>query len=163
LCGIITEVQHRTNQKGEGYGSFTLQDYHGSITMYLYKEQYRNHKNLLEVGTTLMVEGTYELDTWRQSDEWKFRIQTIMLLSSTLEYITKKMSLYLNIAHLSDETIRRIDQTCKKNKGHQILKFVVLDTEQEISLTFVGLKKKVNVCNELLADLEDIGLHYKLN
>lgn len=24
LCGIITEVQHRTNQKGEGYGSFTL-------------------------------------------------------------------------------------------------------------------------------------------
>ena len=163
LCGIITEVQHRTNQKGEGYGSFTLQDYHGSITMYLYKEQYRNHKNLLEVGTTLMVEGTYELDTWRQSDEWKFRVQTIMLLSSTLEYITKKMSLYLNIAHLSDETIRRIDQTCKRNKGHQILKFVVLDTEQEISLTFVGLKKKVNVCNELLADLEDIGLHYKLN
>ncbi|MEP7195544.1 MAG: DNA polymerase III subunit alpha [Saprospiraceae bacterium] len=164
LAGIVSDVQHRTNQKGEGYGIFTLQDYQSSISIRLFKEQYRNFKNLLEPGTALLVEGTYELDSWKQNDdEWVFRAQNILLLSSGLEYICKKITLYLNLKSITKETIKNLDLSCKQNKGQLLPKIIVLDTQQDIKLEFLAIKKKIAVSNEFLNEIESLGLSYKMN
>ncbi|MBK6351916.1 MAG: hypothetical protein IPF46_00595 [Saprospiraceae bacterium] len=66
LAGVISNVQHKTNKAGEGYASFTLQDYHGNFAFNANKELYRNKRNLLEPGVSILVEGTYGKDTLAQ-------------------------------------------------------------------------------------------------
>ncbi len=164
LCGIVTEVQHRTNQKGEGFGIFKLQDYQGSLDIRLFKEQYLLYKPLLEPGTPLFVEGTYEKNTWRNNnDEWVFRVKHLMLLSSALEFVTKKICLYLKLEKVSEKLTQDLQQILKRHKGKIPLKLQVIDTEEQLQLAFYAPESKVNVCHDLLSSLEDLGLSYKLN
>ncbi|NOT36996.1 MAG: DNA polymerase III subunit alpha [Saprospiraceae bacterium] len=164
LCGMVSEVQHRTNQKGEGFGIVTLQDYQGSIVFRLFREDYRNFRNLLEAGTSVFVEGIYSKNNWRQNDdEWEFRVNHIGLLSSALEYISKKFTIYINLKNIDKNTIQSFDQTCKKYKGLLLPKVIVHDLEHDLKLEFLAVKKKVAISNELLKELEDLGFHYKLN
>lgn len=163
LAGVISNVQHKTNKAGEGYASFTLQDYHGNFAFNANKELYRNKRNLLEPGVSILVEGTYGKDTWRNSDEWFFKVENIMLLSSALEYTVQKLLMYINLRSVNKDMIKRLDQTLKKHKGHQIIRFNILDTEQEISLAFLGIKRKVTASGELFSELDELGVHYKIN
>lgn len=163
LCGIITEVQHRTNQKGDGFGIFKLQDYYGSITIRLFKEQYLQFKGLLNNGVVVMVEGSYEKSNWKQSDdEWIFRVTNMMLLSSALEYLAKKFTVYIRLDSISDQLIQKFETLLKKNKGDLLLKLQLVDVPNEQQLAMISAKK-ISVSSELLHQLEELGLNYKLN
>jgi DNA polymerase-3 subunit alpha len=163
LCGIITDVQHRTNQKGEGFGIIKLQDYFGSLTIRLFKEQYLQYKGLLNNGIAVMVEGTYEKSTWKQNDdEWTFRMSNMILLSSALEHVAKKFTVFVRLDSISESLIQNFDALIKKNKGQLLLKLQLVDVANEQQLAMVATKK-VNISSELLMELEGLGLNYKLN
>lgn len=55
-----------------------------------------------------------------------------------------------------------MDKSLKAHKGNLPVKLQVIDMAQEQQLGFVSTKK-VNVSSELLAELEDLGVNYKLN
>ncbi|HEX5625816.1 MAG TPA: DNA polymerase III subunit alpha [Saprospiraceae bacterium] len=163
LCGILTDVQHRTNQKGEGFGIFKLQDYFGSIEIRLFKEQYLQYKALLNNGITVLVEGSYEPSRWmRNEGEWDFKINKMFLLSSALEHISKKLTLFVRLDTINDGLIRNLDILLKKNKGGLPVKVQVVDMENEQQLTMLTTRKMA-VSSELLAGLESLGMNYKLN
>ncbi|MBK8485584.1 MAG: DNA polymerase III subunit alpha [Saprospiraceae bacterium] len=164
LCGIITEVQHRTNQKGEGFGIFKLQDYFGSIPIRLFKEQYLQYKGMLNNGVAVMIDGTYDKSNWKQNDEeWVFKVSNIILLSSALSHVVKKsLTVFVRLDTISDQLIEKIDSILKNNKGNMQLKIQVIDLKQEQQLALASTKK-VTISSELLIKLEELGLNYKLN
>ncbi len=163
LCGIITEVQHRTNQKGEGFGIIKFQDYYGSIVIRLFKEQYLQYKGLLNNGMALMIEGSYDKSTWKQNeDEWVFKVNHMLLLSSSIEYIARKFTIYMRLEAITDHMIRDLELLLRKNKGNLFMKIQLLDMENEQQLTMVSTKK-VSVSSELITKLEELGLNCKLN
>ncbi|MEI2696361.1 MAG: DNA polymerase III subunit alpha [Saprospiraceae bacterium] len=163
ICGLMAEVQHRTTQKGDGFALFKLQDYFGSVTIRLFKEQYLQYKGLLENGKAVMVDGFFEKSKYRQNDdEIVFRVVNMMLLSSAIPFITKKFTVFIRLEAITDELIKRMDKSLKAHKGTMPLKLQVIDMAQEQQLGFVSTKK-VSVSSELLAELEELGLNYKLN
>lgn len=163
LCGIITEVQHRTNQKGDGFGIIKLQDYFGSITIRLFKEPYLQYKGMLTTGVAIMAEGSFEKSNWKQyEDEWVFRVTNMILLSSALEHITKKFMVYVRLDSINETLIQKLDTLVKKNKGNLLLKLQLVDIANEQQLAMLATKK-VGVSSELLEELEELGLNYKLN
>lgn len=86
----------------------------------------------------------------------------MMLLSSAIPFITKKFTVYIRLEAITDELIKRMDKSLKAHKGTMPLKLQVIDMAQEQQLGFVSTKK-VSVSSELLAELEELGLNYKLN
>ncbi|HRG67373.1 MAG: DNA polymerase III subunit alpha [Saprospiraceae bacterium] len=163
ICGLMAEVQHRTTQKGDGFAMFKLQDYFGSIPIRLFKEQYLQYKGLLENGMAVMVDGYFEKSKYRQNDdEIVFRVVNMMLLSSAISFITKKFTVFIRLEAITDELIKKMDKSLKAHKGNLPVKLQVIDMAQEQQLGFVSTKK-VNVSSELLAELEDLGVNYKLN
>lgn len=164
LCGIVTEVQHRNNQKGEGYGSFKLADYTSNLEMRIYGEKYIQFKHYLDNGTAILVEGTYEKSKWeRNKGDWEFRLQNVSLLSSALKNYTKKFTVYVPLHKINDAFIESIHQSWKKNKGNIPIKLEVIYQDQEVKLDFKSIKNKVEINSELLGDMEDLGVYYKLN
>ncbi len=164
LCGLLTDVQHRTNQKGEGFGIIKLQDYYGSIQIRLFKEKYLQFKALLNNGTAVMVEGSYEKSNFRQNeDEWEFRVSNMVLLSSALPYLFKKsLHLFIKLEHADENLADKIDQLLKKHKGTLPIKMQVFDIDQQLQLPMI-CPKKIQLSSELLEELDSIGLSYKLN
>ncbi len=164
LCGLLTDVQHRTNQKGEGYGLIKLQDYYGSVQIRLFKEKYLQFKALLNNGTAVMVEGTYEKSNFRQNeDEWEFRVANMVLLSSALPQLFKKsLHLFIKLEHADEILAEKIDLLLKKHKGNLPIKMQVFDVDQQLQLPMI-CPKKIQLSSELLEELDSIGLSYKLN
>lgn len=164
LCGIVTEVQHRLNKKGEGFGVIRLQDYYGSIQIRLFKEKYLSFKALLNNGTPVMVEGVYGKSNWKQNeDEWEFNVSNMVLLSSSLQSLYKKsVNVFIKLDTLEDHFLSRMEKIVKKHKGNVNLKMQVFDLEEQMQLSFAS-GKKVNVSSELLEELEALGLSFKLN
>ncbi|MCC6815896.1 MAG: DNA polymerase III subunit alpha [Saprospiraceae bacterium] len=164
LCGLISEVQHRTNKKGEGFGIFTLEDYQGSINIRVFREEYLKFKELLESGTSVFVEGIYAKNSWNKNEEvWEFKVSHIGLLSSVLDYISKKFTVYINIKNLDKQKVAAFEKVFRKYNGYMLPKVIVVDIEQDIKLEFNAVKKKVSISNELLKELEELGFSYQLN
>ena len=163
FCGVVTNVQHRTNQKGEGFGSFILQDETGEMPVRLFKEKYLSFKPLLEDGATVMVEGVFEEERWKKEPEIGFRISHICMLSSALEYVYKKLTIFMDIRNLSTELVQQLDNTCRSHSGLLVPKMVVVHPEEEMKLEFISPKKKIQINGDLLSELEKLGFNYKLN
>lgn len=164
LCGIVTEVQHRLNKKGEGFGVIRLQDYYGSIQIRLFKEKYLNFKGLLNNGTPVMVEGVYGKSNWKQNeDEWEFNVSNMVLLSSSLQSLYRKsVNILIKLDSLEENILSKMEKIVKKHKGNVNLKMQVFDLEEQMQVSFASAKK-VNVSSELLEELESLGLSFKLN
>ena len=163
FCGVVTNIQHRTNQKGEGFGSFILQDETGEMPVRLFKEKYLSFKPLLVDGATVMVEGVFEEERWKKEPEIGFRISHICMLSSALEYVYKKLTIFMDIRNLSSELVQQLENTCRSHSGLLVPKMVVVHPEDEMKLEFISPKKKIQISGDLLSELEKLGFNYKLN
>jgi hypothetical protein len=54
--------------------------------------------------------------------------------------------------------IDKLEALCKEHKGQQQLKMTLLDFTNKTSLNFNSKTKKVNVSNDLVKEIEGLGL-----
>ena len=165
LAGIITDVQHRTTQRGDGYGIFKLQDYYGSIELKLFKEKYLQFKPLLNDGQTVMVDGTFGKPRFKndKSEDWEFSVLNMVMLSESLDLLFKKsIQLFISIETIEERLGESLDQLLKSHKGKIPVHLQLLDPVDKIQLSLVS-SKKIAITGELLEKLDQLGLGYKLN
>lgn len=165
LAGIITDVQHRTTQRGDGYGIFKLQDYYGSIELKLFKEKYLQFKPLLNDGQTVMVDGTFGKPRFKndKSEDWEFSVLNMVMLSESLDLLFKKsIQLFISIETIEERLGESLDQLLKSHKGKIPVQLQLLDPVDKIQLSLVS-SKKIAITGELLEKLDKLGLGYKLN
>lgn len=159
VAGIITQAMHGVNQRGNGYCRFTLQDYNGSIELYLSQDMYMKYRGLIEVGQVIYVDGVFK--SRYQSDELFFDPQSVRLLATLGDELTKSITLKIPLRQITSEFEKSLEKLCTENKGRHYLRMVVFD--EDLQIHFLAEKKKVRVDTRLLKELEKIGVPYKLN
>jgi len=73
------------------------------------------------------------------------------------------LTIKLNIANLKEERVRYLKDTLISHQGKHPLNFVVYEMEEEIKVNLSSRKQKVQISSELLHQLEENEVHYKLN
>ncbi len=161
LAGIVTSAQHRTNKKGAGWGIFALQDYNGSIEFPLFSEDFQKFKHLLEPGEVVYIKGAYQ-KRWN-SEDYQIKLHDVRQLQSIGEELTESITLRLPLNEITDELIEKIHTLCDQHQGKHKLKFALLDMQHKQSLNFISQNRKIDVNSEMIAELERIGVRYKVN
>ena len=72
-------------------------------------------------------------------------------------------TLMLNITDLDDDKIGSLKDLIKMHPGKQLLNFAIYDNEENLKLQMVSRKQKVKISQELLNELENSQVFYKLN
>ena len=160
LAGLVTAANHRVSQKGTGYGRFTVQDYNGSLEFSLFREDYQRFKDILEVGQAVYLEGSYHQG---RSGEYEFFVKDVRLLDSIGVELTKSITLFMPVSGIDEPTLEDLDLLCLQHKGKHLLKFMVLDPAEELSLSFVSSGRRVNADSHFIQAVEQLGVKYKLN
>lgn len=96
---MVQKVQHKITKTGKPFGSFTIEDYSGSIQLQLFGEAYLRFKHLLNVGEFIHLTG----DTSKRfpdSEELFPRIKEMKLLSEVLDHYAKTISLSMRARQL---------------------------------------------------------------
>ncbi len=160
VAGFVAKVEHRTSQKGSGWGRFVLQDYTGEIEVALFSDTYAKLRGFLQENECLFVEGEYKPRFG--TEKYELHVANIRLLESVGEAMAKSITVRIPVERVNAELIAQMERLCAANKGKQALRVELVDYQNKERLTFISASKKIHLGDELLAALQGLELDYSI-
>ena len=165
--GVVTDIQHRVSKQGKGWAAFTIEDYTDSYEFRIFGEDYLKFRHFLVQNSFVYVRA-YVKEGWTnretgQKGEPRIQFNNFQLLHDVMDAYAKKLSIQLNIEDLEQDKIVELQDMFRLHQGNHILNFVVYDNQDEIKLTMPSRKQKVKISQELLHELKELEVMYKLN
>ncbi len=162
IAGMVTEVNKGVGrERSLPYCRFTLQDLSGSFSAGLYRENYSKYADLITMGQVIYIEGRYR--KVKNADRYYFNLSDLRLLATVAEEKSKTLTLRVPIDTITEDSIRFIENVLSKYEGEKKLKINLYDESSEENLSLVSRNVNVNICSELIYELEELGVKYKLN
>ena len=165
LAGVVTDVSHSVSKAGRGYGKFTLEDYNNSFDFFLFGEDYLKYRHFLVLDQFLhirCVNTTYTKKETGETTPPRAKINIIKPLQDVMEEQAKKLTLHVKLDSIQEETVSRLKSICKTHAGEKKLQFKVIDQGGD-SIAMPSKTQKVNICKELLNELKNLEVGFKLN
>ena len=165
--GVVTDVQHRVSRQGKGWALFTIEDYSDSFEFRIFGEEYLKFRHFLMKNNfvyvrTFIKEGWTNRETGVKGDP-RIQYNNFQLLHDVMDTYAKKLSIQLNIKDLDKDKITSLKDLIKMHPGKQLLNFAIYDNEENMKLQMQSRKQKVKISQELLNELENSQVFYKLN
>lgn len=165
--GVITDVQHRVSKNGRGWAAFTVEDFEESFEFRMFGEEYLKFRHFLIPNSfvhmrVFVKEGWVNRDTGKKGDP-RLQFNNFMQLQDVMETYSKKLTINLDLQEVQAERIEEIKDLLYEYRGDHTLYFYVFETAEQIGLTMPSRKKKVKICTELLNELKNRKVNWKLN
>ncbi|MCK0124780.1 DNA polymerase III subunit alpha [Gelidibacter sp. F2691] len=165
--GVVTNVEHRVSKQGKGWAMFTIEDYTDSFEFRIFGEEYLRFRHFLVRSSFVYVkvyvkEGWTNKDTGKKSEP-RLQFTSFQLLHDVMDTYAKKLSIQLEIKDLKESKIKALDEVLRMHEGNHALNFVVYDNEEKMKLHMPSRKQKVRISQELLDELNNQNVYYKLN
>ena len=161
---IVTSVQHRVAQNGNGWGIFKIEDYSGDYEFRLFKESYLKFKHLLDleqmVWIKTKVQERFRNFGDRKEREVNLEIRDVKLLSTLFEELHVTAEIKVSLEHVDDQFVEEMVQLMKKHKGKSRIKLKIMYAEESLDLGLLPKKMKVNITRGFV---EDVLKHPHLN
>ena len=167
FAGVVTDVQHRTSKNGKSWAAFTLEDYTDTFEFRIFGEEYLRFRHFLMINSftyfkVLVQEGWTNKETGKKG-EARLKFITVMQLQDVMETYAKKLTINFDIDQLKEDRIFNLKRTLSAHKGSHPLHFMVFERQDQIKVNLSSRKQKVQICSELLLQLEDAEVNFKLN
>ncbi len=165
--GVITNVQHRVSKQGKGWGLFTVEDYEGSFEFRIFGEEYLKYRHFLMNNNFVFIKS-FVREGWVNKNtgikgEPRLQFNNFQLLHDVMGLYAKKLSLQVDIDNLNADKIVALKELLVLHPGNQLLNFVVYDNKEQIKLNMTSRRQKIKVSQELLNELTDYKVPFKLN
>ncbi|MDG3582453.1 DNA polymerase III subunit alpha [Galbibacter pacificus] len=167
FAGVISDVQHRVSKNGKGWAAFTVEDYTDSYEFRIFGEEYLKFRHFLMINSFIYIkayirEGWVNRETGKRGEP-RLQFNSMEQLQDVMEKYARKLTIHLKLEEVLEERIDALKDVISMHKGDHTLNFVVYEMENEIKLTMPSRKQKVQISNELLAELKKQDVIYKLN
>ncbi|WP_053971129.1 DNA polymerase III subunit alpha [Mangrovimonas sp. ST2L15] len=165
--GVVTDIQHRTSKQGKGWALFIIEDYDDSFEFRIFGEEYLKFRHFLVKNSFVFVKA-FVREGWVNKNtgvkgEPRLQFNSFQLLHDVMDTYARKLSVQLNILDLKDDRIKTLQNLFKEHEGDKALTFIIYDNEDQLKLTMPSRRQKVKISQELLNQLTEQELFYKLN
>ena len=165
--GVVTDVQHRVSKQGKGWALFTIEDYADSYEFRIFGEDYLKFRHFFVINSFVYVrsfvkEGWTNRETGKKYDP-RIQFNNFQLLHDVMDTYAKKLSIQLSIDDLGEGKISDLKEMFNMHDGKHALNFVIYDNTEKLKLIMPSRKQKVKISQELLNELEECDVKYKLN
>jgi DNA polymerase III subunit alpha len=162
IAGIVTEAAHRLTQGGKQFGSFTLEDYHGKVSMMLWQDDYLKWKHYLENGQFLFIK--VKVTNRFNTEQLELKVTQIYLLNSIREKYSRSLTLQIPLKDVSADMAKYISNITTASPGACSLKILLVDNDDNMSVDLVSKKIRLNLSNDLIVQVQKMnGVSMKLN
>ncbi len=162
IAGVVTSIEHRTSQKGTGFGKIVLEDYEGKMELMLFSENYLKFKNFMEPDAILCVKGKYK-KSWK-GDSYEFAVEEIRLLESVGHDKMRQITLKICLEELNEKLIQALDKLTQRYRGEKLLAVQLYsENAQLLPIDYIAFKRKIDINNALAQDLERLLLKYTVH
>ncbi len=165
LGGVVTNAMEGVmRNNGDPFGRLTIEDYTGSYTLALYRDEFLKFKSYFQKDLFVCIKGFVKQNSKINPDGTvtKFRpmlkVTQMSMLIDVLAANTEKIDFTVDLQHITHNFCVTLDKLVKKHKGKVPLEAVVVDKGHQLSLTMKSTILKVNVRDflPLLAEMEGV-------
>ena len=162
FAGMVTEATEKQSKNGKPYGIFTVEDYSGSIRLFLFSEPYLKFKHLIFNGAALFITARVEPRS-RNPEETELTLQVtdIMLLSEVMEKKTKAIRINLKTDELDNGFPTALSKAVHGHYGKTPVELMIFDPEQKRKFLLKSPTAKVNPA-EFVKTLEKMNVLYEI-
>ncbi|ACE06046.1 hypothetical protein Aasi_0650 [Candidatus Amoebophilus asiaticus 5a2] len=155
LAGIITECSIKYNKQGRPFGLFILEDYHGTLDLALFGEDFLKNQHMLQKGMFVHITGVVT-ERYNQQDTWEYKPQKISLLGELRDKLGKNLSIAVPIEKITPQFITELRSLVTKNTGNCCLKLHIADPSEAMQVSLQAFKYRVYPSDELLHTLSQL-------
>lgn len=170
IGGIMSNIQHRISKNGNEFGSFTFSDYTDQYDFTLFGEDYLKFKHFFSENRFLNIRLSFSQRIFKDkegnvtSSRMFTKIIKMQLLSDILKTNTNSITVSLKLEEITDDLVGKLMDLILKYQGDKKLNFFILDKDLKQKIELPSGKFKVNICRELLKEMEEYtNVHYHLN
>jgi len=121
----------------------------------LFGRDYEDYRKYLYEGYSLLIKGSFKLNTWRKEETWDFKIKSMVVLNNAREELVSRIDVRLSLDDINETLIEEIKTQTSGSTGKATLKFSIYDESEGISLELFSRNTSVTVTNELMQFFED--------
>lgn len=147
IAGIVVGAENRVGKNGNPFSSLTIEDETGAYTFRFFGNNYVKFGNFCKEGLYLIVNASVKEKTWPKdaiTKELEVYVKDVSLLSSYMEENAKELEVTIDYNNITELFVKEIEDLCKKNKGKITLKLNIVSTIDDLKLTMLSKKFKVD-------------------
>lgn len=157
-AGIVTSVRERISRRGNKFMSFNIEDFGGNLEITLFGEQYEKFRGLIRQDEMLYLTGSYQPRRYDPS-EFDLRLTDLRILSTDLfDGMMKHLMIEIDNTTLDQTFLDQLQELFKKHEGEKQLKFRIKDSRYKADIKMLSSTWKIAPSNELVKDLDEVGL-----
>ncbi len=162
MGGIVTKVMNLSTKQGKPYGRFTLEDFSGSHEFVLFSKDWENMRYHIMPQNTLLLRIKVEPRRFG-GDGLEVNITSIKPLSDVLDKDIRELKIMLPVEELNTTFVEELLALVDSNKGSIGIKVVLYDSAEGISVTLNSRKYRVELSRELIDNLDNQNINYKIS
>jgi len=169
IGGIVNGIRNGQTKNGKPYGVVHVEDYNGSVELFMMGEKYMNFAQYLRPGEFLFIQGAVEIN-WRKQKEmrenpaanvspedWELQPMAISLLSELREKRGKGIRLTLDAKMVDQEMIEKLINLTSAHEGKTDLRVQLFDRQENLSVELFSRSIKIDPTNELIQGLGELA------
>lgn len=162
FAGIVTDAVHRTTKNGRPFGLVTVEDFSESFQLALFGDDYVNSKQYLVNGWFLFIKARVIPRRYDQN-QLEVKVGKMELLADVRDKLAKSLTIRVGYSEVTDEWLARMLKIIEDYAGTCQLKLLVEDLSEGNRVLMRSKTARVNPSNELLDELKELGIPFKLN
>lgn len=165
FTGIVTKAEHRIAKSGKPFGSFSLEDHHGTHDFMLFSEDYMKFKLYMQQGALLFLKGRASARTWgRDEGQMEFKIISIDLLGDAREKYLTKLNVKLEAERVNDALARELGDLLKASPGKCKVTIQLVSHQENMMVEAPSKGLSVALNEDLIRGLDGLAeVSYTLN
>ena len=146
IGGIINWKKIKKDKKGRNYAIINLEDFEGSIDVFVFSEQFEKHAPVLKIDTPIIIKGKISGDEDRKS----LRAEHIVLFKEARSHY-KKVYISFNSDSCTEQQLNSLHELFAQNQGQCEVWFKIngQDQSRNIRSRSIKINPEADVLNEI--------------
>ena len=170
IAGIVADVKTMNSKNGTPGAKVVLEDFSGNYEFVLFGSDYQRYMPFLQLHNQIFIDGEIGERYFLKPEDraagkkspYGFKIKNISLLGTLCETRLGGLDLQLDTRLIDADFRKKLLKLLQSNKGKLPLNIHLIDIETGYKLDFFSKKFKVDVSQEFLNRLSDLGFKYNL-
>lgn len=167
VAGMVTNTEQKTTRFGKPWSETTIEDFSGNYNLRLFGADHEAYMSYMVPNQALYIEADIKERRRYKSNnnepaEFEFKIARIMLLGNVIEEYIKGFTIYVNTQFVNQEFRTNLVKILKQHKGKTPLNVHLYDPKTKYKINFFSKTMAVNICSDLLNDIQRLGARYKI-
>ncbi|MBM3759190.1 MAG: DNA polymerase III subunit alpha [Acidobacteria bacterium] len=151
VCGLLTGIQRKRNQKQELWGAMQLEDLHGTVDCMVFASKFADLSKYLEEDKAVMITAKVLVD---EGSAPRLSIQDLVALDNARVKLPSMVNLRIRLTSEEETRALALEELVRRKPGPASVR-IVLEKPRDFSLT-LDLSSKVRADKEFQGELSKL-------